>query len=219
MTTQFIYVDESGDLGWTFNFKYRAGGSSRYLTIAAVMVPNHKRNLIFRLIKKLYTKFHWNTKTEKKWSEMTINEKKYFAELAFSLVEKNSDVQYFSITVYKPNVQQHIRTDSNKLYNYMISLMINHHMAKYKEIVFNYDQRTLKVKSGNSLYDYLITELWFKHNAQTTVRNYPTDSASNKGVQFADMLSGMVQHHFEDSKSEPYQILSKYIASKTLFFP
>jgi len=32
-----IFVDESGDLGWQFNDPYRAGGSSRYLTLACLI--------------------------------------------------------------------------------------------------------------------------------------------------------------------------------------
>jgi len=26
-----VFLDESGDLGWSFNEQYRAGGSSRYI--------------------------------------------------------------------------------------------------------------------------------------------------------------------------------------------
>lgn len=33
-----VYLDESGDLGWKFDAPYRSGGSSRYLTIAAIAV-------------------------------------------------------------------------------------------------------------------------------------------------------------------------------------
>jgi len=34
-----VYVDESGDLGWEFAQPFRQGGSSRYLTIASLLVP------------------------------------------------------------------------------------------------------------------------------------------------------------------------------------
>ena len=39
-----IYVDESGDLGWQFDQPFRAGGASRYLTVACLIVPSpHRR--------------------------------------------------------------------------------------------------------------------------------------------------------------------------------
>lgn len=34
-----VYFDESGDLGWSFDKPYGAGGSSRYLTIAFLIIP------------------------------------------------------------------------------------------------------------------------------------------------------------------------------------
>lgn len=217
MSHVIIYLDESGDLGWNFDHKYRYGGSSRHMTIAAALVPFNKQKLIRRLIRDLYTKFKWESEKEKKWTRMTKEERECFSTSALRLIKAHSDIKYFSITVYKPNVLPHIRNDSNKLYNYMIALMLNHHMAKYQLIEFAYDRRSLKVQSGNSLYDYLVTDLWFKHNATTEVNNCPMDSCNDKGIQFADMLSGMIQHHYEDNKSDPYQILNGFITQKRLF--
>ncbi|WMN84132.1 DUF3800 domain-containing protein [Vibrio parahaemolyticus] len=45
MTSTNIYLDESGDLGWTFDSPYRRGGSSRYLTIASLIVSPEKKAL------------------------------------------------------------------------------------------------------------------------------------------------------------------------------
>lgn len=76
-----------------------------------------------------------------------------------------------------------------------------------------------KVASGNSLYDYLVSGLWFEKRVLTRVIHRPMDSASNKGVQFADMLSGAIQHHFEDKKSIPFLLLNKHVVAKQLYFP
>jgi hypothetical protein len=57
MISVLIYLDESGDLGWSFDKPYRHGGSSRYLTIASLVVDPSKKHFPKRLIKKLYTKF------------------------------------------------------------------------------------------------------------------------------------------------------------------
>lgn len=43
MSSAIIYLDESGDTGWKFELPYRNGGSSRYLTIAALIAPSEKR--------------------------------------------------------------------------------------------------------------------------------------------------------------------------------
>jgi len=83
-----IFLDESGDLRWKFTSPYRFGGSSRYLTIASLVINPDKRHLAKRVIKSLYQKFKWPTATERKWSEMKPEEKLFFAEKAKVLLNK-----------------------------------------------------------------------------------------------------------------------------------
>lgn len=214
-----IYLDESGDLGWTLNKPYRAGGSSRYITIASLVVSKEKRHLPKRLVKKLYIKYGWGTRTEKKWSDMRHHERLEFAKRAKELVERNTgDIRFLSITVKKENVQEHIRKDSNKLYNYMISCSLINEMSNHEKVRFYPDPRSVKVESGNSLHDYLVMKLWFEKKAKTDLETLPSDSAANTNVQFADMLSGIVQGHFEDSNSDAWNLLKDKISYKTLFF-
>lgn len=219
MKTINIYLDESGDLGWTLDKPYRRGGSSQYITIASLIVTPEKKHLPKRLLKKLYKKFKWDPKIEKKWSEMSKPEREVFAEKAKDLVVANpDDIRYISITVRKRNVMQHIRKDSNKLYNYMIGLSLLNEMGKYDVVNFIPDPRSVKVESGNSLHDYLQTTLWFQEKAATELITRPIDSSACVNLQFSDMLSGIVQGHFEDGNSEPWKVLSPLISYKTLFF-
>lgn len=214
-----IYLDESGDLGWKFDAPYRRGGSSRHITIASLVVSQSKKHLPKRLIKKLYNKFHWPTSIEKKWSEMSLVERTWFAEKANELrIQHQADIRYISITVKKENVQNHIRSDANKLYNYMIGLSLLREMSCHERVTFVPDPRSIKIESGNSLHDYLQTQLWFEKEASTTLITKPCDSASSLNVQFSDMLSGIVQGHFEDGNSEPWAKLRTNINYKTLFF-
>ena len=61
MKEAYIFADESGDLGWTLDKPYRAGGSSRHLTVASVCVPPEKRHLPKRVVRDLYKKYGWPT--------------------------------------------------------------------------------------------------------------------------------------------------------------
>lgn len=214
-----IHLDESGDLGWTFDAPYQAGGSSRYLTIAALCVDSDVKHLPKRIIKGAYQKFGWPTSTEVKWSDMDLDEKVWFATEASGLErDKKPAIRYLSMTAKKENVQDHIRADPNKLYNYMIGLLLIKVMAPYDEVHLFPDARSMKVGSGNSLHDYLQTKLWFDKNAKTKLTTTPCDSAGNRNVQFADMISGVVQGHFENGSSEPWNILRSQIGYRTLFF-
>lgn len=218
MTSAVIYLDESGDLGWKFDAPFQQGGSSRYLTIAALVAPAEKTHHPKRVIKRLYEKRKWPTTDEMKWSGMTTGARIDFAELAANLRGRHSDIKYLLITVKKENVQERIRKDPNKLYNYMIKLMLLDEMCKFEQVTLIPDPRSIKVASGNSLHDYLQTELWFERKVATVLRTTPLDSIKCRGLQFADMLAGAIRCHHENKDSEPFKKLRPHIALRDLFF-
>jgi len=166
----------------------------------------------------MYKKFGWNTRVEKKWSQMSAQERDYFAQWALSLRHKHPDIKYFSMTVNKVNVQSHIRSDPNKLYNYMTGMLLLEEMSHFSQVEFYPDPRSVKVESGNSMHDYLQTQLWFEKSASTILCTKPAESSSNLNVQFSDMLSGVVQGHFEDGNSSPWHIMASSINARRLFF-
>jgi len=220
MSQIHICLDESGDLGWKFHAPYRAGGSSRHLTIASVVFDPSIEVHIIRLIRRLYKKHKWPTKDEKKWSDMSGAERESFTERACKLARGHAGlIEYKSITVYKQNVQTHIRADPNKLYNYMIGLSLVDVMSVHDEVHLKPDDRSIKVLSGNSLEDYLKTKLWCEQDASTDLIVECCDSSKHPVIQFSDMLSGAVQTHYEDGNSEFWRKLSRYLSCKQLYFP
>jgi hypothetical protein len=118
----------------------------------------------------------------------------------------------------KRNVQEHIRKDSNKLYNYMVKLLLLDVMAQHDYVNFVPDPRSIKVESGNSLHDYLQTELWFGLSAQTRLETTPRDSRHCLNLQFTDMVAGVVQSHFEFDDHRHWDNLSEHVNLKTLYF-
>ncbi len=69
--------------------------------------------------------------------------KEHFANSVVSLLEKNPTIKLFSITVKKECVIERMRTDSNKLYNYMIYLSLSDEMCRYDSIILVPDPRSL----------------------------------------------------------------------------
>lgn len=219
MAKYHISTDESGDLGWKFDQPYRYGGSSRYITIASIVLAEGNHHKAARLVRKLKKKFDIPAGQEVKWAKMSPNMRKAFAVMARTLAQSNSNIQFHAITVYKQNVAPHIREDQNKLYNYMIKLSLAPVMAEVDDVLFVPDPRSIKVGSGNSLHDYLVSTLWFDLGTKTNLITRPKDSKADLSVQFADMLAGLIQSHFEDRKSGAWDILSANIRWKSLYFP
>lgn len=215
---RIVYLDESGDLGWNFTAPYRKGGSSRYLTVSSLCVPAEKSHIPKRVIKDLYLKFGWPTTQEKKWVSMDAAARAAFATAAYNMCSAHPDIHLHLMTVKKENVAEHIRKDPNKLYNYMIRLSILDCMAAQESVIMVPDLRSIKVKSGNSLPDYLQIELWFTKRVETVISSYPVDSQNSRGVQFADMLAGLVQNRFEEKFFGHIRLCARYLRLKRLFF-
>ena len=199
MPAAHIFLDEKGDLGFTFTAPYRKGGSSRYLTMGALVIPSEKSHLPARVIKKLYKSQGW-TALETKWTVMNAASRKAFCERAVKF-HKEHGAEYYAITVRKEKVLPHIQSDANKLYNYMVKCLLLDKMATYDAVQLIPDPRSIKVKSGNSMHDYLQTLLYFDKGVKTKLTTNALDSEGCKGLHFADMLTGAVGCHHEDGDS------------------
>ncbi len=149
---------------------------------------------------------------------MSASTRSAFASEIRALCDGNPDIILHAIVVKKQNVLAHIRADGNKLYNYMIKLALLKRMAKHDVVTMVPDPRSIKVKSGNSLHDYLQMELWFTERVNTNLLTCPADSATSKGVQFADVLAGIVQARFEDNVAHDFQIISSKLNLNRLYF-
>lgn len=213
-----VFVDESGDLGWNFGSPYLHGGSSRYLTIAAVMAPSSLAHHPARVVRDLYKDRKWSTAKEKKWTDMSDGARMDFAERAVKMAEQHPDVKMYAMTVNKLNVQSHLQADPNLLYNFMMKLLLIEEMAQCSVVKLKPDPRTIKVGSGNSQHEYLQTILFYDKGVTTKLISQPIDSKRELGIQFADMLAGVVQAHQEMHRSNPWKLLSHKVRWRTLFF-
>ena len=100
----------------------------------------------------------------------------------------------------------------------MVRLSLLDCLCKFDNAVFVPDARSIKVESGNSLHDYLQIELWFTKKVKTVLKTQPLESKNCLGVQFADMLSGVVQSCLEDQCLPDYKIIEPVLKPKLLFF-
>jgi len=166
----------------------------------------------------MYQKYKWKAGKERKFVQLSLNQRVEFATKAKALCDAHPDIHIHAIVVKKENVQAHIRADGNKLYNYMIKLALIKRMAAHDVVTMVPDPRSLKVESGNSLHDYLQTELWFEEKAVAKLISKPQDSSKSRGIQFADMISGIIQDRYEDNDAKAARVILPRIRLNLLFF-
>jgi len=133
-------------------------------------------------------------------------------------LNKYTRIKIFSMTVKKTKVQNHTRQDPNKLYNYMLGLLLPDRIKRYPLVTLIPDERSIKVKSGNSLTDYLQIKLWFELKAKTTIEFFPVESSTALNIQFIDYVCNIIWNHYERNHSAPFNVLKYKITSIPLFF-
>jgi len=82
------FLDESGDLGWVLDKPYRHGGSSKFLTLAFLLLPPSDRNAAKHLMRSMYDRFGW--KNEAKASKATDEQMRIFCEKTVEMVRRRN---------------------------------------------------------------------------------------------------------------------------------
>lgn len=112
------------------------------------------------------------------------------------------------MTVKKEKVETHIRTDGNKIYNYMVKLLLGDDIAKLPGVHIFPDERSIKVESGNSLADYLAMDQWFERKTKVQLELTPVSSAAVHNIRIADAIAHIVFSQYEDGLDEGFSTLN-----------
>ncbi|HHB1533850.1 TPA: DUF3800 domain-containing protein [Acinetobacter baumannii] len=151
----FIYLDESGDLGWNMEKPYQKGGSSRMLTLAAICLPENKVKYVQRIVRALYEKRKRPLKNELKSVDLNLKDKEIFVKLTAKLIKDHPDIQLRSITANKEFVNARFKNDPNAFYNYMVKLLLLGTICKHKYVDFMPDRRSERVSLKWNMGEYL----------------------------------------------------------------
>lgn len=219
---RLIYLDESGDLGWKFDAPFGKGGSSKYLTIASAFTCLAANKFLCRTVKDVKKKAKWPPKEEMKWVNMPHSLRLLFCEKAAEICQKHHSIEYRAIVVAKQGVYERLRHDDSMLYNYFIKSFLLEPISRYQQVTLIPDPRGIAPNAGHPLHIYLQGALYERLVAghdHTALGIKQADSKSELGIQFADMLAGAIQLHYEGVCSEYFEILKPCLNCSEFFFP
>ena len=194
-----VFVDESGELGM----------KERYFVIAMLVPQNGKR--ISNFMKRFCVK---NKLHEVKASQLEFSQKQEI----FNKLTSANDYTISYIVVDKNNIDnQKLFADKNLFYNYIFSFLIKKTIRSTKEdISILLDNHSTKVKSINSLCDYIkikaLTQWGYKNNLHINFVN----SKSSKIIQAADVVANAIYAHYIYGKNHFYKMLT---ISESIKFP
>jgi hypothetical protein len=217
-----IYIDESGDLGWTLDKPNRYGGSSKYITITGIVISREEEKYISRFIADIYKKYHLTPNIEKKGANFTPEHSSFItSQLNNKLIDKSSSFKIISITVNKAKVFDSLRKDKNIFYNYILGLLLKPEIVQHNSAEIVLDKRTIKVSHGESFPDYIKTEIWGQGLDINILCEF-LESTNNKMIWFADWYANFIWRKHEDNECSSYDFLKNLpkdrFFEKKLFF-
>jgi len=195
MPTVSVYVDESGDMGFSEK-------SSEFFTIGYAFTvnrfPDKENKTIKRVLKNINTA-HKKNIPEFKFSANTDKTKKKFLKTVNKL-----DIELGVICISKDSVKSELKKDPCRFYRFtVIDTIISHLVEDYIESYDHYNSirftidRSLTKNAINSFNEYCEQKIHYKIKEKSWK------------IDFTSMI------HHEDSKNVPMLQVADYIASAT----
>ncbi|MBU4312324.1 MAG: DUF3800 domain-containing protein [Candidatus Omnitrophica bacterium] len=214
----FLYLDESGDLGFDFVSKK----PSNYFTITILAISDYARNRAIikaaakTLKRKLNRKlFKRRVVHELKASETTLDIKKY-------LYKQMKDVKFgiYSITLNKRRVYKELAEKKSHVYNYISRLVLD--KIPFEEapervyLTIDKSKSKLEIQEFNK---YIITQLKGRLDPKIPLDIYHFDSIENKGLQVADMFCWGIFRKYERKDLDWYDVFNDKVIFDDLYLP
>lgn len=194
-----VFVDESGDLG----------KKGRYFVIAMLVPQRGKR--IVNFMKKFCLK---HKLSEVKAAKLSFSQKQNI----FNRLTSANDYTISYIVLDKHNLDnKKLFEDKNLCYNYLFSFLIKKTIKSTREdISILLDNHSTKVKSINSLCDYIKIKAFTQWEYQNNLDIKYTNSQDSKIIQATDVVANAIFANYAYNKRHFYKMLT---ISESIKFP
>lgn len=209
---QFIFLDESGDLGFG---KLK---SSKYFVISIVFISDKKP------LEKIVTNTHRTLrKTVKRIGGGVLHSFKEKPITRKRLLEKVNKKECSIMTIYlkKEKVYAKLRSETTVLYNYVVNILLDRIMTrkyldKTKPITLVASKRETNKFLNQNFKNYISTQVELNHKGKLKV--IIKTPAEEKSLQATDFICWAIFRKYELKDSEYYNIIKdKIIEERGLF--
>lgn len=212
----FIYLDESGDLG--FNFEKRKTTKKFVITLLVCNSDATRKELdkaVRRTLKNKLNRKKKNSRfiTELKGTATTVTVKKYF----FRNIKTNKFAIY-SLILNKIRVENHLQTKigKKKLYNFLARLLIEKlDLSKVQRNVELIVDRCKNKKEVRDFNQYLVNQLEALLPLNTDLNILHLTSQESTGLQAVDLFSWGIFRKYENNDIEWYKVYSDKVRFET----
>lgn len=203
----YLYLDESGDLGFDFVNKK----PSKFFTISILAVRGENNRKLLKAAK-ITLRRKFNIKKHKaeelKGSKCPMHIKQYFYKQA-----KDVKFALYAITLNKIRVYERLRKDKERVYNFIVSLVLS-------KIPFNNAELRVEIvidksKTKKNIFEfnqYILRQIKSKFDPKVPLDIYHHDSKQNLGLQAVDLFCWGIFKKYENNDLEWYNAYKDKIA-------
>lgn len=214
----YIYLDESGDLGFDFVNKK----PSKFFTITILIIKGNIENrLLFKAVKKtLRRRLNPRGKrkrivAELKGTKTTLEVKKYFYEQVKSL-----NFNIYAITLNKRRLYEYLIKNKSRVYNFIarnVLDQISFKEAKIKvELIIDKSKSKPEIVEFNS---YIRRQLEAELDPKIPLNIYHFSSIESGGLQAADMFSYGIFEKHERRRMDWLNIFKEKVIYDSVYLP
>ena len=201
----FLYLDESGDLG--FDFFGKRPSNFFTVTILALSGENNNRALLNAVKKTVRRKLPRRPSVELKGSRTSIEVKEYF----YGLVQPVSFAIY-AVTLNKKRVYENLAQRKDRVYNFIARNVLDHVPIEEASprVILAIDRSKSRREIGE-FNNYIIRQLEGRIDPKVPLDIFHHRSQENLGLQAADLFSWGIFRKYERRDQEWYAVFREKI--------
>lgn len=208
----YLYLDESGDLGFDF-FSKRP---SKFFTITVLVVKgiDNNRKLIKAANKTIKRKLS-DQQTELKGTKDSIKVKKYFYKQVIDI-----PFGIYSLSLNKSRVYDSLTKQKDRVYNFIARKVLDaiplEDTSLRIELIIDKSKSKKEVRDFNG---YIIRNLKGRIDPLTPLEIYHWRSHENKGLQAVDIFSWGIFRKYEKKDYEWFNIFKEKVKYDSIYLP
>lgn len=212
----FVYLDESGDLG----FDFTKGGTTRFFVVTLLIVDNRGDNQrLERAVERtLKNKIRKGGRIKNSTAELKGARTKHSIKVYFLNQLNKSQFRIFTLILNKARILPELRGNKKRLYNYAARLLIEKCPfgdAKEK-IVLSLDKSKNR-KGIREFNQYLLLQLQGLLPVDIPIEIDHVLSYESKGIQAVDSFSWGIFRKYERGDDRWYDLFKERIVFESLY--
>ncbi len=215
----YIYLDESGCLGFDFSKK----GTSKYFIVTLLVISSKTTLKIFKKAVNRTIKNKIAKGKKIKARKINIELKGYKTDLSvkkyFWKQTKSCNFQIYTLALEKQTVHKELRKNKSRLYNYLSQLLLE--KVDFKNAKNSVNLIFDKCKSSQEIQDfdnYLIYKLSGLIPPNLPFNQDHENSEKNKWLQALDLFCWGIHRKYEYDDTKWYKIFKGKIKFEDLYF-